>query len=100
MLSTYPSISAGREAKCITRSPDELVRDNLVCIFKSDPVDVATKARHKRWLEEHVNGYMVRNGYAEASRLVRAAAVKRLYETNESPLHAVVNTSRATPPRH
>ncbi|MGD0476930.1 MAG: hypothetical protein ABSB29_02045 [Nitrososphaerales archaeon] len=31
--------------KDIRMTPDELVKDNLVCVFKSDPIDAPTKRR-------------------------------------------------------
>jgi integrase len=86
-----------REAKGVNFAPDELLRDNLVCIYKSDPVDVGTKAKHKRWLEEYVNSYMVREGYSEISRMIAVATVKRFYELNECPYYGVVKVSKGEP---
>ena len=34
-------------------SLDELVRDNLICVFKSDPIDVTTKRRHTDLLNDY-----------------------------------------------
>jgi hypothetical protein len=36
-----------RDERGVTLSPDELVKDNLVCIFKSDPSEVATKRKRR-----------------------------------------------------
>jgi len=45
-----------REENGVSMSPDELVQDNLICVYESKEVDVDTKRRHPDWLEECVNG--------------------------------------------
>lgn len=39
----------------VVLSPDELVTDNLTCVFHSDPADVGTKRKHTDWLSRYVN---------------------------------------------
>ena len=72
-------------------TPDELVVDNLRCIYKSEPEDVATKRRHREWLEEYVNVGLGR--LSESSRRLAVAAVKGLYLSNDSPLFGRVAVS-------
>jgi hypothetical protein len=36
----------------VSLTPDGLVQDNLLCVYKSDPTDVRTKRRHTDWLTE------------------------------------------------
>src|SRR5437870_4850857 len=68
-----------RQDKRIATNPDSLIWDNLACIFKSDPTDVATKRKHTDYLNEYVNDYMLRKGESESSRQVAAAAIKMFY---------------------
>lgn len=75
-----------RNVKGITMSPDELIADNLRCVYESKPTDVQTKRRHLDWLDEYVNRYLVGKGYASKSRQSGANAVKRFYVRNDSPL--------------
>ena len=72
--------------KGIALTPDELVQDNLVCVFKSDPTDTITKRKHTTWLLEYVNVYMKEEGYSQTYRVVAAAAVRKFYERNDSEL--------------
>lgn len=51
------------KGKGVIMSPDELVRDNLLCIFRSDPTEVNVKRKHTDWLDGFVYGYMVERGY-------------------------------------
>jgi hypothetical protein len=57
-----------RQEKGLKESPDELVKDNLVCIFKSDPTDVLTKRKHTDRLNEYVNDYLLKRGLSESRR--------------------------------
>lgn len=63
---------------------DELVVDNLRCIYKSEPEDVATKRKHRAWLEEYVNESM--KGRSHSYRVSLSQAVLGFYEKNDSPL--------------
>ncbi|MGD1055672.1 MAG: hypothetical protein ABR867_06290, partial [Nitrososphaerales archaeon] len=73
-----------RDVKGVTMTLDELVKDNLVCVWKSDPVDVDTKRRHRAWLEEFVNVQLA--GCSLSYRRGTASIVKGFYEKNDSPL--------------
>lgn len=78
----------------VTMSPDELVRDNLVCVFRSDPTEVEVKRRHTDWLDEFVNGYLVERGYSESHRRLVAAGIQQLYKRNDSALFGDFSVSR------
>lgn len=75
-----------REKKGITLTPDQLVVDNLKCVYESVAVDVTTKRRHTDWLDEFVNKYLVEKGVADQSRSTTASFVKLFYSRNDSPL--------------
>ncbi|MGA2665113.1 MAG: site-specific integrase [Nitrososphaerales archaeon] len=83
-----------RETKGVTMDPDQLVKDNLINIYRSEPEDVASKRKHRGLLEEYVNEEMVRQGFAEMSRMVLASAVSNFYSKNDSPLFGKVTVSR------
>ena len=73
-----------RSAKGAELTLDGLIRDNLVCVWKSDPVDVGQKRKHRAWLQEYVN---VRLAASSTSyRRGAASIVKKFYEMNDSPL--------------
>lgn len=80
--------------KGVTMSPDELVTDNLVCVFKSDPTDVTTKRRHTDWLADFVNLHLVEKGLTDKRREVYAASVIQFYKRNDSPLWGSFSISR------
>jgi integrase len=73
--------------KTRTLTPDELVHDNLVCVFKSEAVDVATKRKHTDWLNEYVNIDMIANGNSESKRRLAAATIKEFYKRNDALLY-------------
>lgn len=91
-----------RVNKGVTLNPDELVVDNLKCVYDSKPVDVATKRRHTDWLDEFVNQYLVGKEIADQSRATTASFVKLFYERNDSPLFGSFSVSlqsvRPSPP--
>jgi integrase len=70
----------------ILQTPSQLITDNLSCIFKSDPTDVITKARHTNWLSEYINTVLYRREESEAKRKLASAAVRMFYQRNNSPL--------------
>ena len=72
--------------KGITMTPEELVKDNLECVFRSDPTDVITKAKHTSWLDEFVNKHLIEQDCAESRRRHATAAVRAFYKRNNSPL--------------
>jgi integrase len=75
-----------KEEKGIAMNPDDLMLDNLRCIYESAATDVATKRKHTNLLDEYINGYLLERGQSEAARMVKAAAIKGLYRTNDSHL--------------
>jgi integrase len=89
-----------REIKGAPLSTDELITDNLRCVYESGPVDVVRKRRHTDWLDEFVNDYLVKKGVVDQSRLTSASFVKLLYRRNDSPLFGnfSVTLQRAIPP--
>lgn len=85
------------KGKGITLSPDQLIQDNLLSIFKSDPTDVRTKRKHTDWLDQFVNGHMVEDEYSESERRLAAAAIKQFYQRNDSLLFGDFEVSRQRP---
>jgi integrase len=88
--------------KGVELSPDELLRDNLQCVFESGPTDVGTKRRHTDWLNDFVNSYMVERGSSESHRREAAAAVKMFYKRNDSLLFgdfAIASGPLTAPPK-
>ena len=47
---------------------DQLVKDNLECIFKSDATDVTKKRKQTDWQSEYVNDYLIGRGTSDAHR--------------------------------
>ena len=70
----------------VNLSPDELVVDNLRCVFESKPIDVETKRKHTDLLSEYINGCLVEKDYSESKRQVAASAIKGFYQANDSTL--------------
>ena len=64
--------------------PDELVKDNLECVYNSSPTDVKTKRRHTDWLDEYVNDYLLNRGVG-TKRASAAAAVKDVLQEERQP---------------
>ncbi len=107
LMSTYGDIRTENAHSChlasyltwlrekgLTLTPDELIVDNLTSIRRSQPEDVATKRKHRAWLEEYVNVVMVEQDFAEIKRLVLASAVCQFYEKKDSPLFGEAKVSR------
>ncbi len=57
---------------------DQLVKDNLECIFNSDATDVRAKRKHTDWLSEYVNEYLIRRGTSDAHRELAASVAALL----------------------
>ena len=70
----------------IVTSPDKMIEHNLKCIYGSDPTDVKKKRTHTDILDKYVNVKLVEDGLSEASRRQIAAAIRKFYERNDSPL--------------
>jgi integrase len=84
-----------RKKKGIVMGPDDLIRDNLVCIYRSEPEDVALKRKHRALLEEYVNVEM--GGTSSSYRRVAASAVKGFYDRNDSPLYGRLRIAEGSP---
>lgn len=81
--------------KGICLTPSEIITDNLVSQFKSDPTDVISKAKHTNLLNEYVNTTMFGKEYSESARRLASASVRMFYGRNNSPLwgdYAVAET--------
>jgi integrase len=78
-------------------SPSELLTDNLTCIYNSGRVDVATKRRHRAWLQDFVNVVMLAEGAAETTRMSVASTVSNFYGSGDSPLFGKIAVSRESP---
>ena len=83
------------KSKGVNFTPDELVLDNLRCIYESAATDVQTKRRHTDWLDEFVNSYLVGIGRAQNTRTVSATIIQRFYRRNDSPLLGDFQVSNA-----
>jgi Phage integrase family len=86
-----------RMTKKVELSPDELIKDNLMCVFKSDPTDAASKRKHTDWLSEYVNSHLLQKGSPEDSRTSAASAIKRFYESNDATLFGDFRVSSQDP---
>ncbi len=81
----------------INLTPDELVVDNLRCIYESSATDVQTKRKHTDWLDEYINRHLVEKENAQNTRIVTAAAIQQFYARNDSPLFGDFQVSRQSP---
>jgi integrase len=86
-----------RVAKGIQMGPDELIQDNLVCVYRSDPIDTRTKRKHTDLLNEFVNVHLVGKGSLQDSRAIYATVVRRFYESNDSKLFGDFRVSSQDP---
>jgi hypothetical protein len=66
------------------QSPDQLIKDNLSCIFRSDAIDVHTKRKHTNWLNEYINTYLLQRADSESKRRLASAAIREFYKRNDS----------------
>jgi integrase len=81
-------------------SPDELVLDNLKCVFESRATDVQTKRKHTDLMSRYVNDYMTGRDAADASKSKTVAAIRGFYSSNDSGLfgHYRLSTQKAQVP--
>lgn len=63
-----------RKAKGMTLTPDELILDNLKCVFESGATDILRKRRHLD-LDEYINQYLVSKGDKDSGRITAARAL-------------------------
>lgn len=90
-----------RNAQGVTMSADELIVDNLRCVFESSAVDVARKRKHLDWLNEYSNKFLLEQGYSESKRHAAANAIRMFYEKNDSSLfgdYSLASQPLETPP--
>jgi len=86
----------------VLMTPDELISDNLKCVFGSSPQDVRTKRKHTEWLDQFTNEYLVSEGLTDLYRTTLASAVQQFYMRNDSPLFGdfqISNGSLKAPPK-
>ncbi|MDG6909310.1 MAG: tyrosine-type recombinase/integrase [Nitrososphaerota archaeon] len=83
------------KAQGVKMDPDELVKDNPNCVFRSEPVDVQTKRRHTDWLDRYVNG-VLKGSRSDSLRRITAAVVM-FYKRNDSPLFGDFQVSMSKP---
>lgn len=74
------------KAEGVGASPDELVQDNLVCVFKSDPLDITKKRKHTDLLAKYANDYLIAQDFSESKRNVAITAIRGFYRANDSEL--------------
>jgi hypothetical protein len=70
----------------VNLDPDELVRDNLRCVYGSGPEEVNVKRKHTDLLDRYANVYLVEDDVGYSSRHRKAAAIRQFYVRNDSPL--------------
>lgn len=81
--------------KGVKLDPDELILDNLKCVFESAATNTLTKRQHIDWLSEYVNGSMVESGLSESKRFMAAATVRMFYRANDSQLFGAFKIAQA-----
>lgn len=79
--------------KGVALTPDQLIEDNLRCVFESAPTDVARKRKHTDWLDEYVNYRLLEIHRSESRRRQVASAVSQFYKWNDSPLFGAFRVS-------
>jgi integrase len=77
----------------VSMSPDELVLDNLRCVFDSKSTDVEAKRKHTDWMNQYVNDFLLKREDSESKRTLASAAIKMFYKRNDSPLFGDFKTS-------
>ena len=81
----------------VSLEPDELVKDNLRCVYESNATDVGTKRKHTDLLDRYVNVCLVENGVDESSRHRKVAAIRMFYKRNDSPLFGDFSMAEGRP---
>lgn len=99
-LSILKHYFAWLKSRGMTLSPDELVTDNLVCVFKSDPTDVRTKRRHRDLMNEYLNVHLKEAGLSLSYRRSAVSVISGFYRANDSELFGdfQLATQEVTPP--
>ncbi len=75
------------KATGVTMSPDELIKDNLTCVFESKATEVGVKTTHTDLLDEYVNIYLVEKGLSYPTRHRTVAAIREFYRRNNAALY-------------
>lgn len=78
-------------------TPDELIKDNLKCVFGSGPEEVHIKRKHTDLLDQYANRHLIELSVGEASRHRKSAAVRQFYARNDSPLFGDFSVSEGKP---
>jgi len=81
------------KAKGAYLPPDELVMDNLRCVYESKPTDIEAKRKHTDLMAEYVNGYLVERDYSDAKRTNASLAIRGFYKSNDSQLFGDYETA-------
>ena len=75
----------------VNLTPDELVQDNLNCVYGASPQDVRTKGKHTDWLNKYVNVTLIER--KEAHRRLAFTTIREFYKKNDSPLFGDIGVS-------
>ena len=75
-----------KEAKKVSLSPGELLKENLGNVYGSGPLEVERKRLHTDWLQEYVSLKGPLKGLSNSYRRTSAAAIRSFYARNDSPL--------------
>jgi integrase len=81
----------------VTLNPDELIRDNLRCIYESGAADVEIKRRHTDLLDRYANVCLVEQRLGYSTRHRKAAAIRQFYKRNDSNLFGDFSLSDGKP---
>jgi integrase len=86
------------DSEGVKLTPDELIRDNLKCVFGSAPEEVQTKRKHTDWLDRYANRYLVEQlGAGEVTRHRKSAAIRQFYARNDAPMFGDFAVSEGKP---
>jgi integrase len=78
-------------------TPDELVRDNLKCVYESGAAEVGTKRKHTDLMDRYANVYLVEQGLGYSTRHRKVAAIRQFYRRNDSDLFGDFSLSDGKP---
>jgi integrase len=81
----------------VSMTPDELIQDNLNCVYGAAPQDVKTKRKHSDLLHRYVNVYLLDRGIMESTRRQAFTAVKMFHLRNDSGLFGDIGVSAGSP---
>jgi integrase len=84
----------------VTLTPDELVKDNLRCVYSSTPEEAQVKRRHTDYLDRYANVYLKDKGDGYSSRHRKVAAIRAFYHWNDSELFGAFSLSDGKAEQH